>query len=484
MVFCRIVISVKSPRQVIDALNAEGPNIDIILSEVDLPMAKGLKMLKYIMRKELQRIPVIMMSAQDEVTLVVKCLRLGAADYLVKPLRTNELLNLWTHMWRRRRMLGLTEKKLINCEFNLVLSDHSDVNTNSTVFSDDTDEKSRKSANPEISLSIHHRYEINGILAPGPSDKQLVRLSTDRSNLPKTNDHQRGQFMSGPKKSKLKIGQSSAFLTYVKARTTPLVSATVDKTTLVLRIHKESILCGDVDSPPGNLSGQIISSEKSRPCEDTQGNYHIQPRAILSHTDEFHGSNSFPDFVSLDESSTPPLQAECSQKMTSKMEELRNNLHSNASGYSNPHSAYPYYIPGAMNQVMMSSSPSSSMYHVHYHPHHMAGMTPFPYYPPVNLCIQPGQLPHTWPSYGSTSSNDGKAQTIDRREAALLKFKQKRKERCFDKKIRYVNRKKLAERRPHVRGQFVRKVNRIDEDLNGLPTGTDFAYEDEDEEED
>ena len=47
-----------------------------------------------------------MMSTQDEVSLVVKCLRLGAADYLVKPLRTNELLNLWTHMWRRRRMVS------------------------------------------------------------------------------------------------------------------------------------------------------------------------------------------------------------------------------------------------------------------------------------------------------------------------------------------------------------------------------------------
>ena len=46
------------------------------------------------------------MSAQDEVSVVVKCLRLGAADYLVKPLRTNELLNLWTHMWRRRRMVN------------------------------------------------------------------------------------------------------------------------------------------------------------------------------------------------------------------------------------------------------------------------------------------------------------------------------------------------------------------------------------------
>lgn len=49
------------------------------------------------------------MSAQDEVSIVVKCLRLGAADYLVKPLRTNELLNLWTHMWRRRRMVCISQ---------------------------------------------------------------------------------------------------------------------------------------------------------------------------------------------------------------------------------------------------------------------------------------------------------------------------------------------------------------------------------------
>ena len=54
------VTPVRSARQVIDALNAEGPEIDIILAEIDLPMTKGMKMLKYIMRdKELRRIPVI-----------------------------------------------------------------------------------------------------------------------------------------------------------------------------------------------------------------------------------------------------------------------------------------------------------------------------------------------------------------------------------------------------------------------------------------
>ncbi|EHA8588496.1 two-component response regulator-like APRR3 [Cocos nucifera] len=43
------------------------------------------------------------------------------------------------------------------------------------------------------------------------------------------------------------------------------------------------------------------------------------------------------------------------------------------------------------------------------------------------------------------------------REAALIKFRMKRKDRCFEKKVRYHSRKMLAEQRPRVRGQFVRQ---------------------------
>jgi len=85
----------KSPRQVINILNYESSEIDIILAEVDLPVTKCFRMLKYIARnKDLRHIPIIMMSNRDEVSVLVKCFRLGAAEYLVKPLRTNELLNL------------------------------------------------------------------------------------------------------------------------------------------------------------------------------------------------------------------------------------------------------------------------------------------------------------------------------------------------------------------------------------------------------
>ncbi|KAF6153099.1 hypothetical protein GIB67_034821 [Kingdonia uniflora] len=165
------VTSVRTPRQVVDALNAEGPDIDIILAEVNLPITKGLKMLKYIIRdKDLRRIPIIMMSAQDEVYVFIKCLRLGAADYLVKLLRTNELLNLWTHMWRRRRMLGLTEKKILNYDFDLVASDPSDANTNNTIlFSDDTDDKSWKSHFPDVNMWSHREEESNDAVSMKPS---------------------------------------------------------------------------------------------------------------------------------------------------------------------------------------------------------------------------------------------------------------------------------------------------------------------------
>lgn len=44
------------------------------------------------------------------------------------------------------------------------------------------------------------------------------------------------------------------------------------------------------------------------------------------------------------------------------------------------------------------------------------------------------------------------------REAALTKFRLKRKERCFEKRVRYHSRKKLAEQRPRIKGQFVRRI--------------------------
>ncbi|KAK4795037.1 hypothetical protein SAY86_013031 [Trapa natans] len=440
------------------------------------------------------------MSAQDEVSIVVKCLRLGAADYLVKPLRTNELLNLWTHMWRRRCMLGLAEKNILNYEIDLVASDHSDAHTTSTtLFSDDTDDRSKRNTNPDglstpqinesIASAAAAAAAAAALSAPSESVVASEPMFHDARDcdpdVPCITDRKTGQLLPGPKKSELKIGESSAFFTYVKSsiaknNTLPTPHAEGNKPQSVRfdeRVHAppEQAAC----SPRVHENGEAW--EKS-----SQG-------------DDFPSSSSIPDSLSLERSCTSPGSADYlhlhnnhAGEKAPHMHVPPRNEHLDISGMD-PQSAYPYYMSGVVNQVIV---PTAQMYqrNIHdlqnhhaatYHlPHcsHMNGMASFPYYP-VNICLQPGQSPSTqsWPSFGNPPGLETKPSNVDRREAALIKFRQKRKERCFDKKIRYVNRKRLAERRPRVRGQFVRKVNGVNVDLNGQPAPTD---DDEDELED
>ncbi|KAI9194569.1 hypothetical protein LWI28_007199 [Acer negundo] len=77
-------------------------HFDIVLSEVVMPVLSGIGLLCKIMtHKTRKNIPVIMMSSQDSMGIVFKCLSKGAVDFLVKPIRKNELKNLWQHVWRR-----------------------------------------------------------------------------------------------------------------------------------------------------------------------------------------------------------------------------------------------------------------------------------------------------------------------------------------------------------------------------------------------
>ncbi|XP_072984022.1 two-component response regulator-like PRR37 [Typha latifolia] len=79
------------------------PNhVDLVLTEVVMPCLSGIGLLSKIMsHKTWKNIPVIMMSSNDSMGTVFKCLSKGAVDFLVKPIRKNELKNLWQHVWRR-----------------------------------------------------------------------------------------------------------------------------------------------------------------------------------------------------------------------------------------------------------------------------------------------------------------------------------------------------------------------------------------------
>ncbi|KAL0342585.1 UNVERIFIED_CONTAM: Two-component response regulator-like APRR1 [Sesamum calycinum] len=423
--------------KVIDALNAEGPDIDIIISEVDLPMSKGLKMLKYITRdKQLRRIPVIMMSAEDEVSIVVKCLKLGAADYLVKPL----------------------QKNIVNYDFDPVASDPSDANTNSTtLFSDDTDDKSRRNTNPETCASTHQENETNATTTAAPIETATGAPSECQPDVLGLCDRQRGQISLFPKKSELKIGESSAFFTYVKSS--------------IPKSNNQGKSSVHENAPQNEKFIQNVNMVSCEVGADVRGRENRKSLENHSQADDYTRSNSVPNSFSMERSCTPPVSLDISQQRHSKEFShahlrLRNDSPNDVAGCY-PHTAYPYYMPGVMNQVTMQSA---SMYqknlpdtlnhvnsavmpqysHIPQYPPHVPGMASYPYYP-FGICLQPGQMaaPHPWPSYGN-SSNEGKLSKVD-------------------------------QRRPRLRGQFVRKVNGVNVDLNGQPASADDDEEDEEE---
>ena len=60
---------------------------DVILLDIDMPEMNGFEVLEALIQdEELRYLPVIMTSASDELDRVVKCIEMGAEDYLVKPL--------------------------------------------------------------------------------------------------------------------------------------------------------------------------------------------------------------------------------------------------------------------------------------------------------------------------------------------------------------------------------------------------------------
>lgn len=77
--------------------------VDIILKEHDPPHSNALRFLQKLRgMPQLAFVPVIVVSNHDDRSTVVRCLAQGAADYWIKPLRSNEVRNLWTRVWWRK----------------------------------------------------------------------------------------------------------------------------------------------------------------------------------------------------------------------------------------------------------------------------------------------------------------------------------------------------------------------------------------------
>ncbi|KAI5078456.1 hypothetical protein GOP47_0006127 [Adiantum capillus-veneris] len=75
-------------------------SFDVIISDVYMPDMDGFKLLELVGLE--MDLPVIMMSANGETSAVMKGIKHGACDYLLKPVRMEELRNIWQHVVRKK----------------------------------------------------------------------------------------------------------------------------------------------------------------------------------------------------------------------------------------------------------------------------------------------------------------------------------------------------------------------------------------------
>ncbi|CAI9285667.1 unnamed protein product [Lactuca saligna] len=73
---------------------------DLVISDVHMPDMDGFRLLELVGLE--MDLPVIMLSGNSDPKLVMKGITHGACDYLVKPVRLEELRNIWQHVIRRK----------------------------------------------------------------------------------------------------------------------------------------------------------------------------------------------------------------------------------------------------------------------------------------------------------------------------------------------------------------------------------------------
>jgi len=93
------VVAVENGRLAKEELMKEEANYDLVLLDLMMPEMDGLELLTFMKENEkLKDIPVIMMSADGEMESVSACLTNGAKDYLIKPIRIQNVKGLAAHV--------------------------------------------------------------------------------------------------------------------------------------------------------------------------------------------------------------------------------------------------------------------------------------------------------------------------------------------------------------------------------------------------
>jgi len=97
------VTTLEDSRDLMPYLSQHG--VATIVLDLFMPYIAGSQLLSEIVR-EYPEIPVIVMTASQEVETAVACMKEGAFDYLVKPVEENRFISCVTRTWRCARSVS------------------------------------------------------------------------------------------------------------------------------------------------------------------------------------------------------------------------------------------------------------------------------------------------------------------------------------------------------------------------------------------
>ncbi|CAN6569694.1 unnamed protein product [Malus baccata var. baccata] len=566
-----------------EILRARPHNIDLILTEVDLPSISGFALLTLIMEHEIcKNIPVIMMSSQDSISTVYKCMMRGVSDYLVKPIRKNELTNLWQHVWRRQSLArngpldeSVGRQKIkATCE-NDGASNHSSgymarVNENMGKGTDSQSSCTKpdfetenapvdmqirgKTKKDEAHATFGEKFITHGNAARGTTetadeitdtavspgegakaesqrrDDNMTSEACDNNDLlvnscrditdfigafskyPSSNKRNSSSsnapsmFDSAPqldlslrrpdssgfenivteKRHTLGHSDASAFSRYINKPMQPQKTSLCDQqkayeTTCEKQTSNTNADCSTpatTFSTPRSIitlaTGQSNQSEVGMSCPEQR----LFPLPVpvkgirVNNLSNGYGTVLPPMFCA--QSSPSPIASSAAQQepsflmntfypanlQTDKSEKVYGTLYQNAKVTMDQAQNQDQRFNEDRGHMSSATDQSASSSFCNGNTGHLSSMGY------GSACgsnnVDQAAMFRAAPEHKNEDSffnQNGNSHRSIQREAALNKFRLKRKDRCYDKKVRYESRKKLAEQRPRIKGQFVRQAS-------------------------
>ncbi|CAN6310894.1 unnamed protein product [Urochloa humidicola] len=106
------VTTYKNVREVMSFIYGNQQTVDLIICDAFFPTEDSLLILQEVTSKF--DIPTVIMSSHGDTRTVMKYITNGASDFLIKPLRIEELKNIWQHVFRKQ--IGVEHKKYSNAQ--------------------------------------------------------------------------------------------------------------------------------------------------------------------------------------------------------------------------------------------------------------------------------------------------------------------------------------------------------------------------------